>query len=193
MLTLALPVVVTDPNKGATSGLMPVAVLQEGARITNIFAPDVTYNPIDGVGTVFRMLRYFSADSSLLIDAGSSTEGYNQYLVQFNQERIGPKRFLFYEAQFKYDTDLSARFYGLGNDSEDRSESSYVFRRTLSGASLGIRLPLNMAAQFREQIVSYKVGPGRLEDVPSSRLVHKDVFGVDSTDPGGYFPREFRL
>lgn len=178
-LSLALPIVVTDPNKGPTFGLLPVSVLQEGNRITNIFAPDFTYNEIDGIGSVFRMLRFFSRDSFLKIDAGSSTEGYNQFKVHYEQRRLGPNRFLYFRGLFRYDTDLSQRFYGLGNDTDEDAESTYVFRKTQAGATIGLELPLDVSIELRERVVSYGVGPGRLEDVASTKARHPDVFGVN--------------
>jgi hypothetical protein len=178
-LALALPVVVTDPNKGPTFGLLPVVVLQESARITNIFAPDITFNAVDGVGGVFRMLRYFSSDSALLIDAGSSSEGYQEYNAVYDQRRIGPNKLLYYQAHFMYRTDLSERFYGLGNETEAEDESTYVFRRTLGEAKLGLELPFDLAVEFREQVASYKIGPGHLDDVESTKSAYEDVNGVD--------------
>jgi hypothetical protein len=178
-LALALPVVVTDPNKGPTVGLLPVVVLQEGARITNIFAPDVTFNEVDGIGGVFRMLRYFSNDSALLIDAGTSTEGYNEYNAVYDQRRVGPNRLIYYQAHFMYRTDLSERFYGLGNETEQEDESTYVFRRTVAETKLGLELPFDLAVEFREQIASYKIGPGHLDDVDSTKNVYEGIDGVD--------------
>lgn len=178
VLTLALPIIATDPNKGPTSGLLPVAVVSESERITNIFAPDVTYNEIDGVGAIFRMRRSFSRDASLDIDAGTSSEGNDDYDVIYRQRRIGPNEFLYYRARFHYRTDLSQRFYGLGHDTVEDDESSFVLRKTLGEATLGLELPLDLVIEFKERVVSYKVGPGRLDNVPSTRTVYPEVRGV---------------
>ena len=103
-------------------GMLPVAVFQEGDRITNILAPDITYNEISGVGGKFRMRRYFSRDSNLVLDAGTSTEGDDDYEVIYNQRRVGPNRLLYYQARFAYRTRLSERFFGIGNDSDEVDE-----------------------------------------------------------------------
>lgn len=179
VLALALPIIATDPNKGPTLGLLPVAVFQEQARITNILAPDLTYNEIDGFGGSFRMRRFFSSAASLSLDVMGSSEGAFDNDIVYAQRRVGPKQSLFYRGQAAYKTDLSTRFYGIGNDTEDDAETSYVLRRGQVVASLGIQLPLHFTAEFQERIASYKIGPGRLDDVPSARAVFPDLAGMD--------------
>lgn len=178
VLALALPIIATDPNKGPTLGLLPVVVMREGRRITNILAPDITYNEIDGAGATFRMRRFFSRDSTLVLDAGVTSEGGQDHDVIFSQRRIGPGDNLYFRTRFWYTTTLANRFYGLGNDTDEDAESTYVFRHTEAVATLGIELPLHFAVELQERLVSNKVGPGRLDDVPSSRAVFPGVPGV---------------
>jgi outer membrane protein assembly factor BamA len=179
VLALALPIIATDPNKGPTVGLLPVAVFQEQSRITNILAPDLTWNEIDGAGGSFRMRRFFSSKASLALDLMGSSEGAFDNDLVYAQRGVGPKESLFYRGQVSYKTDLSTRFYGIGNDTDEDDESSYVFRRGQAVASLGVQLPLHFTAEFQERIASYKIGPGRLEDVPSTRAAYAGVAGMD--------------
>ena len=178
LFALALPIVATDPNKGPTVGLLPVGVFKEQTRITNILAPDVTYNEIAGYGAIFRLRRAFSRDADLLVDAGTSTEGNDDYQIQYRQRQVGPNRAIYYTAQFWYSTQLAQRFYGIGNETEDDAESSYVFRRTLARGLLGFELPFDFNIELSERITSYKVGPGRLEEVASTRAAFPNVPGV---------------
>jgi surface antigen Omp85-like protein len=178
LFALALPIIATDPNKGPTVGLLGAGVFKEVSRITNILAPDVTVNEIDGVGAIFRMRRSFSRTSDLLVDAGTSDRGNDEYEVMFRQREFGINQALYYETRFVYRTELSTRFFGIGNDTEEDDESSYVFRRTLGSALIGVQLPLDMRVELQERVVSYNVGPGRLEDVPSTRALYPDVDGV---------------
>ncbi|MBL4849008.1 MAG: BamA/TamA family outer membrane protein [Planctomycetes bacterium] len=178
LFALALPIIATDPNKGPTVGLIAPAVFKERKRITNILAPDVTVNEIDGIGAIFRMRRAFSRVSDLLIDAGTSSEGNDEYEIRFRQRRFGINQALFYETRFVYRTELSTRFYGIGNDTDEDDESSYVFRQTVAQALIGVEIPFDMRIELRERVVSYKVGPGRLDRVPSTRLRYPNVEGV---------------
>lgn len=178
VFVLALPIIATDPNKGPTVGLLGAAIFKEVKRITNILAPDVTFNEIDGYGAIFRMRRSFSRTSDLLVDAGTSSEGNDEYEVKFRQRQFGINQAIYYESRFVYRTELSTRFYGIGNDTDEDDESSYVFRHTTGSALLGVELPLDMRIELQERVVSYKVGPGRLEDVPSTRAFYPQVDGV---------------
>jgi outer membrane protein assembly factor BamA len=178
VLTLALPIIATDPNKGPTVGLLPVAVFQEQARITNILAPDLTYNEIDGFGASFRMRRFFSSTSSLSLDISGSSEGAFDNDLVYAQRRLGPRQFLFFRGQLSYKTDLSTRFYGIGNETDDDDETSYTFRRGQALATLGVHLPLHFTAEFQERIASYKIGPGSLDDVPSARSRFPGLAGM---------------
>ena len=155
-----------------------MGVFKESKRITNILAPDVTYNEIDGVGWVFRMRRSFSRDSDLLLDAGSSSNGADNYDVRFRQRRFGPQELLYHHVQFTYVTLLSPRFYGIGNETKEEDESSYVFRRTAADVILGAELPFDMRIELRERIVSYQVGPGRLDKVQSTKARYPGIDGV---------------
>lgn len=179
VLALALPIVATDPNKGPTVGVLPVGVMREGRRITNILAPDITWNEIDGLGATFRMRRFFSRDAGLVLDAGTSSEGAQDYDVVFSQRRLGPGDTLYFRSRFWYATTLANRFYGLGNETDEEDESSYVLRHTEAVATLGIELPLHLSIEVQERLVSNKVGPGRLDDVPSTKAAFPDVPGVD--------------
>lgn len=179
ILSLALPIIATDPNKGPTLGLLPVVVMREGRRITDIFAPDVTWNEIDGLAGTFRMRRFFSRDATLMLDVGVSQEGAHDHDLVFAQRRVGPGDNLYFRARGWYSVSLANRFYGLGNESDQDDESSYVFRHTEAVATLGIELPLHFSLEAQERLVSNKVGPGRLDDVPSTRAAFPDVRGVN--------------
>lgn len=176
---LALPIIATDPNKGPTVGLLPVAFFQESLRLTNILVPDVTWNAIDGLGGSFRVRRFFSSDSSLAADFNATSNGAFDNEIVYAQRRLGPREFLFYRAQLAYKTDLSTRFYGIGNDTEEEGESSYALRRTIAAATLGIQLPLHFTAELTERLASYKVGPGQFEDeVDSAKAKFPNVTGM---------------
>lgn len=178
-LALALPIIATDPNKGPTLGVLPVMIAQEGARVTDILLCDLTYNAIDGVGSSFRSRRYFSDDAQLAADLSGSSEGAWDNELTYTQRRVGPKQLLFFRGNLSYKTDLSPRFFGIGNDTDEDDESSYTFRRSVALASLGIQLPLWFAAEFQERLASYKIGPGSLDDIDSTRAKFPGLPGMD--------------
>ncbi|MEZ6186883.1 MAG: BamA/TamA family outer membrane protein [Planctomycetota bacterium] len=177
-LVLALPIIATDPNKGPTFGLLPPVIMKEGDRLTNILAPDLVYNEIDGVGGNFRMRRFFSFDSWLVLDAGATSEGAHEYDFHYAQRRLGPRSNGFFRGRLYYLTSLANRFFGLGNETDQDDESTYVFRRGEATAALGLELPYHFSVELQERLASYKVGPGRLDDVRSTRAAFPTVDGV---------------
>lgn len=183
-LHLAVPVITTDPNAGVTVGVMPISIFREGDRITNIFAPQVTWNAIDGEGALFRMRRFYRSDANLSVDAGSTTNGAHNYDVQYRQAAIGPSHLFFFRGRFHYATELNDRFYGLGNDSESDAQSNYSLRRTEGQAGLGIDMPrtflpwIPLKLEFTEILSSTRVGPAHISSLPSSRAEFPSVPGM---------------
>ncbi|MBI3725275.1 BamA/TamA family outer membrane protein [bacterium] len=177
-LELALPVIAVDPNSGITIGILPISIFSEKDRITNIFPPQVTYNAIDGAGALFRMRRYYTTESTLSIDAGSTMNGAHTYDFQYSQFSIGPAHLLFFQGEVKYLTDLSARFYGLGNSSSSDDETNYTLRRAEATASIGIKLPLSLRAMFSEVLSSTRIGPGHIGALDSSKEKFPFVLGM---------------
>jgi hypothetical protein len=177
-LELPIPIIATDPNSGVTVGVMPVSVFREGDRITNIFAPQITWNQIDGYGALFRMRRFFTDDSMLSIDAGSTSNGAEDYDLQYKQNHFGPWDILLFNGRVRYITELSDRFYGLGSDSKVADESSYTFRRAEANVGLGFQLPFSTRIEFAELLSTSSVGPGRVSGLPSSIDEFRDVKGM---------------
>lgn len=182
-LELPLPIIGSDPNAGVTIGFMPVSLLREGERITDIFAPEITLNQIQGAGAKFRMLRSFidtgKSTARLEVTAGSTIDGAHEYELIYAQRPIGPRDLLFFNARIRYSTDLATRFWGIGNKTKKKDETSFIFRRAEGIAALGISLPFApLDFQVQEILSVNGVGPGRLQNVPSARATFPDVPGM---------------
>jgi len=173
-----IPIIATDPNAGPTIGIMPISVFREGERITNIFAPQITYNQIDGEGALFRMRRSFTTDSMLYVDAGSTTNGAHDYEVKYNQAHLGPLELLLVRTRFRYVTELNDRFYGLGSDSKKDDESSYTLHRTDASLALGVQLPFSSRVEFAELLSVTSIGQGKVHGIPSAKEEFSDVKGM---------------
>lgn len=182
-----IPIIATDPNAGPTIGIMPISVFREGDRITNIFAPQITYNEIDGEGALFRMRRSFTLDSALSVDAGSTTNGAHSYDFRYNQARIGPYDLLLFRAKVRYATELNDRFFGLGSDSKQDDESSYTFHRTDAVVGVGIQLPFSTKLELAELLSVSSIGKGKVKGIPSATTKFPDVKGMkDGTELLGH-------
>jgi hypothetical protein len=182
-LELALPIVSFDPNAGLTVGLLPVSIFREEERITNIFAPQITWNEIDGYGALFRMRRSFTEDANGYVDAGSTTNGANNYDLRYAQGALGPYSLLFFRARARYVTELSDRFYGLGSDSKKSAEATYTFDRAEAQVALGVNFPYHLKLEFAEQLSTNSVHNGIVSGLPNARTEFPTVAGMnDRTD-----------
>ncbi len=178
-IEVPIPVIATDPNAGVTIGIMPVSVFREGQRITNIFAPQITYNEIQGAGALFRMRRFFTTDSGLSIDAGSTTNGEHDYDVIYNQNHFGPIDLFLFRGRLRYITELSDRFFGLGSGSSPENESNYTFHRAEGTMGFGAQLPqFPLRLVFDELLSTNSVGPGHVKGVQSTTVEFPQVRGV---------------
>jgi hypothetical protein len=178
-LETAFPYISVDSNTGVTAGVLPVSVFSEDKRITNIFAPQITWNEINGTGALFRMRRYFTNDADLSVDAGSSTGGAQDYELDYNQAHWGPYELLFFRGKIKYVTELADRFYGLGSKSNVNAESSYTFRRAEADAGLGVQLPFFFKIEFAELFSTNSVAAGKVPGIPTSTSEFPDVKGMN--------------
>src|SRR5262249_16593060 len=114
-----------------------------------------------------------STDSKLQLTLGSTIKGQHDYEAIYEQKNFGPLDLLFFRGKVRYFTDLTTRFWGIGNDTKSKAESSFVERRSEGIASLGAEFPL-------QEILSVtSIGPGRLPNVPSSNQVFPDVPGME--------------
>lgn len=174
---IPLPVVATSPNSGLTVGVLPVILFDEGERLSTIMAPRILYNEISGVQGVFEMRRYFTRERVGLLRIGASTEGMQDHKVEF-RDRFdeGRKR---YKITSIYEADLTRRFWGLGADSDEDDESSFVFREASLAGTLGLGLPHNLEITLSQKIARMWVGPGRIDRLPSSGLSFPNVRGIN--------------
>jgi hypothetical protein len=183
-LELGVPVILVDPNAGITFGVMPISLFREGDRITNTLNPTIQlYNEIEGQGIHIHMKREYRTDTRLEIDAGSTVNGAHDYDFQYRQGEIGPYHVLFFRGRARYVTDLTNRFYGLGNDSDRSDEANYTLRRAEGLAAIGIDptpisnfVPIKL--EFAELISTTKIGPPHIKGLPSARSEFPDVAGM---------------
>ena len=182
---IPIPVVALSPNQGATGGLLPVVLFREYRRMTNIFAPWLVYNEVDGFEAMVRVRRYPDKFSEFFLDAGSSSEGKHDYEVRYSQERLPPGN-LILDMRGRYFELNHHRFWGFGNDSDEDFESTFIHRESRVSITVGAqifphlnegrRLTLGLTQKFRAVSIS---GGGRIDDLPALRVQHPLTPGLD--------------
>jgi hypothetical protein len=171
---IPLPIVVTDPNAGTTFGLMPVFLFNDSNHhIRDILAPDVNDSTILGTGATFRYLSYPSADTQWYAIAAISQTIARRVDLRYSTGR-SRQEWWSLEGRFFFERDPTERFFGLGNDSRQGTETNYSTEQVYGDAKLG----LNLSSEF--QIA--------LEEKP--RFVRIDNGALTKTLPfiGAVFP-----
>jgi hypothetical protein len=124
-MSITLPVIDTDPNRGITIGFMPIWVFKEegGERIKQIHAPSISYNKNFLVTPTYRYYLYPQADSTLMARAS---------MGKFEHEAMGDYRDQSFAGtshnvnlRVQENVDAGNHFFGLGPNSAKNSETNY--------------------------------------------------------------------
>lgn len=177
-LILPLPIIATNPTQGPTVGFLPVFLYQEGRRLSTILAPRILVNENRGVVGKFEMRRFFTKSRYLRVLAGNSTRGEQDLAVNYHEDKLWQGR-LRLELNALYEADLTHRFFGLGPQSEEDDESSFVYREASAEARFLLRLPYKFQIDITERFERISIGPGRLEDLPTIRARFPNTQGTD--------------
>jgi hypothetical protein len=140
-----LPVYATVPNEGSTYGLMPVVLglTPEGA-IRSILAPSASWNSAVHVTGTFRYYRFPSPARAWHVIASASTRVNRSFTFEYTDRPRDPGR-LTTEVYLQARRSLFYRFFGLGPDSSENDESSYVRTHTLATVRVHYNLPHRFA------------------------------------------------
>ena len=177
---LPIPEIDLDPQSGVTLGLIAsVLSVNERGEIERITAPDVFHSQYFGWGAGLSLYGFPSQDDQWLL-VGSLKERVERdfearYLA--GQTRTTP---LSFSLQALYNVNGTARFFGIGNETPDHNESTYVDQQGALAGSLGYNftpaLQLSYGARWRD----VDVLPGVLSGVPSIETTYPDLNGLGS-------------
>jgi hypothetical protein len=166
---IPIPEVGTDPNGGTTVGLLPVFLHKNDKdEISQIGAPDVTYNPYLGYGGHLRWFSYPSADEQWygVVELNERLErgadlSYGDGLTRQTQWSRS--------VELLYDRTATYRFFGIGNKTPMSAQTNYTDEQVLANATLGwnlshaVQLGLMLRPRFTE------IEPGAIASLPYIR------------------------
>lgn len=166
---IRLPVVDTDPNRGVTTGVMPIWVLQEGAsdRIRSIHAPSLTYNDIFKVTPTYRYYLYPTDRSTYEFRSSYSTIADREIFAQIEDlDFLGKSVAVHGEVHFNVDG--SGRFFGYGPSSARNAETNFT-RRTVE-YNWRVGLPIFKDSPFKfnfgHRLAGERISDGPIDSLP---------------------------
>ena len=134
---IPIPEIDVDPQSGVTLGVIATFLhVNDRNEIERITAPDVFHSQYFGWGAGISMYGYPSDDDQWLV-VGSVKERVERDLdVRYlaGQTRATP---LSWSVETLYDRSGTARFFGIGNETPDYNESTYVDDQVALAATIG--------------------------------------------------------
>jgi outer membrane protein assembly factor BamA len=175
---IPLPAIDTDPNAGNTYGFLPVLLFRtEDDQVKSIIAPSVTWNEFRGVTGTFRLFHYPSGDERVdLVASYSETIERELDLFYRNLGLLGGR--FHGELQFEYERDATVRFFGLGAESRQETETNMTSQVAGFRTVLGVNMTSVARLSFGESLQRYDVLRGAVPNLPFSGDVFPDVAGM---------------
>jgi len=175
---IPIPEIDVDPQSGVTLGVFATFIdVNDHGEIERITAPDVFHSQYFGWGAGISIYGYPSEDSQWLVTGNvkeSVERGFDaRYLA--GQRRATP---LSWSVETLYDISGTARFFGIGNETPDYNESTYVKDQAALVASLGYNLTPELQLAWGTRWRRIDVRPGVLSGIPSIGTLYPDVNGL---------------
>jgi hypothetical protein len=174
---IPIPEIGTDPNSGTTFGLLPVFLHSEDDQIRRIIAPDVTYNTDLGYGGNFRIFSYPSTDAQWSVVAGGKQKVEHGVDGTYTTGILRQQDWS-YSGHLVYDRSATGRFFGIGNETPNASQSNYTNEQAYFETTLGRNFgpDFQVALNLRPRYV--QVEHGTFGSLPSTNVAFPGVSGL---------------
>ncbi len=187
-LLVWFPLIDSNPNRGTNVGLMPVWVLEnEDGRIVMINAPSVAWNETFGVTGTWRLFVYPTTESQLRARLSYSQNTNRNALVKYtNHDLFDARYFLF--AGVEWQRDGSARFFGIGNETERSDETNYTLDHLETRLRFGVPLAWDgdLRVYLDHELRFDRTLPGAFDTVDAFEDVHPALIEPDFRPLSGY-------
>jgi outer membrane protein assembly factor BamA len=175
---IPIPEIDTEPHAGLTLGLIPTW-LRNNSRdeIERIIAPDVIHSQYFGWGARMRELGFPSADTQWSVVGGLKQRVEREFDAQYldGQTRTGP---VSWTLEAIYDRSGIPRFFGIGNQTLHRNETSYLDNQGRLDVSLGRNFSPTLQLAYVASLRTVSVLPGVLRGVPSIETLFPGLKGL---------------
>ena len=175
---IPVPEIDVDPQSGVTLGVIGVVLsVNDHGEIERITAPDVFHSQYFGWGAGISLYGYPSQDTqwSLLGDVKQRVEHDFDARYIAGQTRATPLSFSLEAIDDRIGT---ARFFGLGNETPDYNESTYVKDLGALGASIGYNFTPELQLAWGTRWRRIDVQSGVLSGIPSIETLYPTVNGL---------------
>jgi outer membrane protein assembly factor BamA len=178
---IPLPAIDTDPNAGATYGVLPVLLFRDDEdQVRRIIAPSVTYNEFRGITGTFRYFDYPTAAERFEFIAGYSETIERELDIRYRNLGLFAGRF-HADLQLLFERDSTIRFFGLGPASRRVDETNMTLGVAGAYMLFGLNVTSTTRLSLGETVQNYDVKRGSVPDLPFTGDVFPDLAGVNGT------------
>lgn len=177
---IPIPEIDTAPHSGLTLGLIPTWLrTNERNEIQRIIAPDVIHSQYFGWGSRMRVFGYPSADTQWSVVGGAKQRVEREFDGRYvtGQTRRGP---VSWSIEAIYDRSGTPRFFGLGNASQRRNETSYIDSQGLLDVLVGHNFNRRLQLAYEARMHYVEVLPGTLKSLPAIGSLYPAIEGLGS-------------
>jgi hypothetical protein len=175
---IPIPEIDVDPQSGVTLGAFATFLnVNDRGEIERITAPDLFHSQYFGWGAGMSVYGFPSADNQWLAIGSFKQRVERDFEARYlaGQTRATP---LSWSVETLYDRSGTARFYGIGNETPDYNESTYVDDQAALAASIGYNFTRATQLAWGARSRRVDVLPGVLNGVPSIETLYPDVQGL---------------
>jgi hypothetical protein len=175
---IPIPEIDVDPQSGVTLGVFAAFLSVNGrGEIERITAPDVFHSQYFGWGAGISVYGFPSEDNQWLVTGSIKQRVESDFDARYlaGQTRATP---LSWSVEAIYDRSGTARFFGIGNETPDYNESTYVDDEAALAASIGYNFTHATQLAWGARWRRVDVLPGVLSGVPSIETLYPNVNGI---------------
>jgi hypothetical protein len=175
---IPIPEIDVDPQSGVTLGVIgAVLSVNDRGEIQRITAPDVFHSQYFGWGAGISLYGYPSEDTQWLLLGDFKQRVEHAFDARYiaGQTRVTP---LSWSVEAIDDRIGTARFFGIGNETPDYNESTYVKDLATLEASIGYNFTPELQLAWGTRWRRIEVLPGVLSGIPSIETLYPTVNGL---------------
>jgi hypothetical protein len=177
---IPVPEIDLDPQSGATLGVIATFLeVSAGGEIERITAPDVFHSQYFGWGAGLSVYGFPSDDAQWLLVGSLKQHVEHDLDARYlgGQTRASA---LSWSVEAIDNRSGTARFFGIGNETPDHNESTYVRAQSSLAASIGYNFTQALQLAYGARWRNIDVLPGVLPGVPSIETLYPEVNGLGS-------------
>ncbi|HTL91863.1 MAG TPA: BamA/TamA family outer membrane protein, partial [Steroidobacteraceae bacterium] len=175
---LPIPEIDVDPQSGVTLGLIAAFLrVTERGELERITAPDLFHSQYFGWGAGISLYGFPSEDSQWLVIGSVKQQVEHEFDARYlgGQTRVTP---ISWSMEAIDNRSGTARFYGIGNETPNYNESTYVDDQAALAASIGYNFTRATQLAWGARWRRVDVLPGVLSGVPSIETLDPDLPGL---------------